>query len=206
MLPGVRGRTARDGAVRRGLAFLLAMLALVTAVGADVRAQPVPPGLRPNPAPPGADRPPNFIAIPLAPAAPSSTPALAPAPRPPPSRPRAEAAAPNPSPAAPGPAADAPAIGLPIQRAVIHYLGAADAAGAQRAAGQLRRLADTIELRVVSDVPARPSIRYFHEEDAGAARVAAIALEGSGRFQVRGFPDYRPRPRPGLVEIWLPAP
>lgn len=178
MRPGRRGRTT-------GGASLFAVLAFGAA--AFAQAQTVPPGLRPSPAPPDALRPPNFIAIPIAPEPP------VPAPPAPVAQPAADAD-------------DAAPLGLPIRRAVIHHLGGTAVVDALRAAGYLRRLADTVELRVVPDVPALPSIRYFYEEDAGAAQVTAIALEGSGRFQVRGFPEYRPRPRPGLIEVWMPAP
>ena len=205
MLPGLRGQSARERTALRRVALLLAFLFLGAVGEGRAQTQPLPPGLRPTPAPPG-DRAPNFIAIPLAPAAPAPTPAPSPGAPSAPSRVRAASPAPTPVPGPAPTAAETAPVGLPIQRAVIHYLGAVDAAGAQRAVDQLRRLADTIELRVVSDVPARPSIRYFYAEDAGAARVAAIALEGSGNFQIRGFPEYRPRPRPGLVEVWLPAP
>lgn len=99
---------------------------------------------------------------------------------------------------------DDAAVPLPIRRAVIHHLGGTSVVAALRAAGQLSRLADSVELRVVDDVPEVPSIRYFFPEDAGAARVAAVALAGSGRFQIRGFLEYTPPPRPGLIEVWLP--
>ena len=179
----------------RSVAPLLAILVLGAA--GPAAAQAVPPGLRPNPAPPGTLRPLNFIAIPTAPEP-------------------FQAAEPPSAQMPPGVRAPRPArvvetedtgfIGLPIRRAVIHHLGGTAVVDALRAAGHLRRLADTIELRVVDDVPVVPSIRYFYEEDAGAARVTAVALEESGQFQVRGFPDYRPRPRPGLIEVWLPRP
>ena len=190
------------GLAGRGVAPLLAILILGAAGPAAAQAPAVPPGLRPAPAPPGTLRPPNFIAIPTAP-----EPFQAVEPSPPP-QPPAVVRAPRPTPA-PTPVAEteeAGSIGLPIRRAVIHHLGGRAVVDALRAAGHLRRLADTIEMRVVDDVPAVPSIRYFYEEDAGAARVTAVALEESGQFQIRGFPEYRPRPRPGLIEVWLPRP
>ena len=185
----------------RGIAPFLAILILGAAGPSAAQTQAVPPGLRPTPPPPGTLRPPNFIAIPIAP-----EPFQAAAP--PPTQPPAVVRAPRPMPV-PTPVVeteDAGSIGLPIRRAVIHHLGGRAVVDALRAAGHLRRLADTIELRVVDDVPAVPSIRYFYEEDAGAARVTAVALEESGQFQIRGFPEYRPRPRPGLIEVWLPRP
>lgn len=199
-----RGR-ARDGSqAGRKAAALAAAFVLGTMGRPAAQAPAVPPGLRARPEPPGTLRPLNFIAIPVAPAAPLEAASPAPVVQPAPVRPPVVIRAPRPVPVAV--AADEAAVPLPIRRAVIHHLGGTAVVDALRAAGQLRRLADDVELRVVDSVPEVPSIRYFYAEDAGAARVTAVALEGSGRFVVRGFPEYRPRPRPGLIEVWLPPP
>ena len=128
------------GLAGRGVAPLLAILILGAAGPAAAQAPAVPPGLRPAPAPPGTLRPPNFIAIPTAP-----EPFQAVEPSPPP-QPPAVVRAPRPTPA-PTPVAEteeAGSIGLPIRRAVIHHLGGRAVVDALRAAGHLRRLADTI--------------------------------------------------------------
>ena len=200
MTPGGRSPATRVRLAHRGAVSFMATLA-VSMAGVAAQAQVVPPGLRPSPSRPDPLRPLNFIAIPFSPgplaSAPSaSLPTALPSPR----------TARAPRPVLVADTEGEALVGLPIRRAVIHHRGGAAVVGAMRAAGHLRLLADTIELRVVADVPALPSIRYFYEEDAGAAQVTAIALEESGRFQVRGFPDYRPRPRPGLIEVWLPIP
>ena len=98
-------------------------------------------------------------------------------------------------PAAPGP------------RIVVHV--PAGSAPAEALSGRL--LADlagrpgTVEERHVMDTPSQPSIRYFHPEDAAAARRAADLMAGAGlSWTVRDFTSYQPRPSRGTIEVWLP--
>lgn len=94
----------------------------------------------------------------------------------------------------------------PVRRAVIHYRAGSATEDVERLADRARTLAGRVELRAVPATPSRPGIRYFFNEDAGAAEAlaAALASTGAGTFQVRGFPDYRPSPQPGTIEVWLP--
>lgn len=109
--------------------------------------------------------------------------------------------------AAPGVSTVLPgAANASVRRAVIHYRAGSAIEDAERLAGRARTLAGRVELRAVPATPSRPGIRYFFMEDAAAAEALAAALAGAGVgvFSVRGFPDYRPSPQPGTIEVWLP--
>ena len=71
---------------------------------------------------------------------------------------------------------------------------------------QLSPLAGYTEIRAVQVLPDAPSVRYFYKEDADAAgHLASLLDPGGGPWIVKGFTTYEPRPRPGLLEIWIPA-
>ena len=62
-----------------------------------------------------------------------------------------------------------------------------------------------VERRVVDATPRLPSIRYFFPKDAAAAYALAAMLDRTGlRWHVQNFTSYRPQPRPGTLEIWVP--
>lgn len=205
---------------RRGLAVFWGVVLLGAALGAAALQALGPPRQQTAPlagiAPGQADAP--------APTAPGSTAALTPDPfppaqtlRPPSQRLDADAfiAIPTPEvlPVPPLPAVvprvAAVQTGTPnatVRRAVFHYRAGSAPDDAERLAGRARAITGRIELRAVPATPSRPGIRYFFTEDAGAAEALAAALAGAGfgAFSVRGFPDYRPSPQPGTIEVWLP--
>ena len=117
---------------------------------------------------------------------------------------RATSAAPLPPPISLSPPSAAVAAG---PRVVIHYLAGspAAAAGAERIAPALSPQFGAIEARVVPDVPRILTIRYFYDEDRRAARTVGKSLpSGFGRWRLQNYSGFRPRPRPGTLEIWLP--
>ncbi|HEX6012034.1 MAG TPA: hypothetical protein VFY87_09595 [Geminicoccaceae bacterium] len=119
-----------------------------------------------------------------------------------------EAAAPAPAPA--------PQAAVPGQDRIFIHHRASDAASA----GLADRLAEALQRQgsgivVIRSVPfgiGRPSVRYFHAGDRAAAealvRAARPALSADG-YAAPGAPSdfthYRPAPRPGTLEIWLPG-
>jgi hypothetical protein len=169
---------------------------------------------------------------PLASAAPSQspvggTPSRAPvsrtvSPQPSPSSPQAAA-----RPARPGLAAepqvagevssseDRPALPAGEIRVFIHHVADhhGDAALAQRLADHLQRQGFTVaDIRPVDFSIDKPSVRYFFARDRAASRRLVDEL---GRFfeeRTSAVPDdaidfthFVPKPRPGNVEVWLPA-
>jgi hypothetical protein len=104
-----------------------------------------------------------------------------------------------------------PAI-LPPRVVVHHGDGAESRAVAEQLAAQLQSAGfGEVEVRAVPFQVATASIRYFYNEDRrGAERlVAAIGpfLSWHGRAAPStpiGFTDFRPLPRRGTLEIWLP--
>jgi hypothetical protein len=122
------------------------------------------------------------------------------------------------TPAAPAPVPSArPVVEAALPqglRVFVHF-----SVGNDRAAARARALEETLRQRgvgIVGTVPVqfpigRPSVRYFHPED----RVAAIRLLGTARDQLAAnreaplapsdFTSFRPSPRPGTLEVWLPS-
>ena len=116
----------------------------------------------------------------------------------------------------PLPASQAPT--LPVEQAVrviVHY-SAADRDSSEVAG----RLAEQLQRAGLGMSEARPvpfrigatSVRYFRAEDRGRADrlVAAVQpfLSWNGRAAPStpiDFTDFRPLPRPGTLEIWLPG-
>lgn len=105
-----------------------------------------------------------------------------------------------------------PAV-VPSTRVVIHHGGDAESREvAQRLADQLRRANyGTVEIKAVPFEIGSASVRFFRAEDRLAAQQLVNALGPFLLWQGRAAPtapidftDYRPLPRPGSLEIWLP--
>ena len=139
-------------------------------------------------------------------AEPGPLPAPAPTPRPPAS------AAPRPGAPAiaarlrvPKAAAAVPSRTLAQARIVIHY---PERGGYERSEKLVRllRTAGTaeVETRPVRYSVERQSIRYFHAADRDVSGVIGDLVGGGGRATVSDFTFFRPSPRNGTVEIWLP--
>ncbi|MBU8539013.1 hypothetical protein [Falsiroseomonas tokyonensis] len=167
--------------------------------------------LGPPPAPPPA--PMAEAALPSRQAAPGPAPALqaAPspadaAPLPPAAQPPAPAALPPPPPAPPLLAEAAPLEAAPegavAPRIFVHHLpGSSAAAGAL--AARAARLGGSVEVRDVPFTPPTPQVRFFRPSDEALARRLAGTL-GPG-WRLHDLTRFSPRPRPGTLEIWLPA-
>jgi hypothetical protein len=114
-----------------------------------------------------------------------------------PESPDVPAALPEPEPAPAQPVLAAPRI-------VIHHLARPEAARHQAAA--LAADLPGAELRAVRASPTAPGVRYFFAADRAAAQALAraIAPPVGGRVTVADFSHYRPLPRQGTLEIWLP--
>ena len=105
--------------------------------------------------------------------------------------------------------ADDPATSLPRAlaraRVVIHYPERRGGSGPNALADRLRAAGTPeVETRPVRRSVDRLSIRYFHPADRGVSGLLGALLDGGGQSGVEDFTFYRPRPRPGTVEIWLP--
>jgi hypothetical protein len=94
-----------------------------------------------------------------------------------------------------------------------HVADRGDAALAQRLADHLRGKGFTLaDLRPAISALASPSVRYFIEGDRSATERLVTEL---GRFfeeagsrapdHASDFTHFAPKPRPGNVEVWLPA-
>jgi hypothetical protein len=114
-------------------------------------------------------------------------------------------------PVAAPPPSDQPSA--PSRRIVVHHGGQPESrAVAEQLASQLVS-ADLgeVEVRAVPFDVATASVRYFFDEDRADAQrlTAAIGpfLSWHGRAAPNtaiGFTDYRPLPRQGTIEVWLP--
>jgi hypothetical protein len=111
--------------------------------------------------------------------------------------------------------ADRPAPPVGEIRVFIHHTAnrAGDAALAQRLADHLRGQGFTVaDIRPVDFSIGKASVRYFFEGDRSASERLVAEF---GRFmdeagaralkQASDFTHFMPKPRPGNVEIWLPA-
>jgi hypothetical protein len=106
----------------------------------------------------------------------------------------------------------APAVAAPPRLVIHHGVGEESVAVAQQLAGQLRAAGyGEVAVRPVSFDVATASVRYFFTDDRAIAErlVRAIApfLSWHGRAAPStpiGFTDFRPLPRQGTLEIWLP--
>lgn len=96
--------------------------------------------------------------------------------------------------------------GLADLRVVVHFpasaSGQADAAlGALEAAGVASARGVGTGLSI-----SQSNVRFFHSQDAAAARQVAdilAAQPGAGSVLARDFTDFRPLPEAGMVEVWL---
>jgi hypothetical protein len=60
------------------------------------------------------------------------------------------------------------------------------------------------ESRAVSAPPWPPVVRYYHPEDAEAAKRLAERLRGTGTsYQVQDMSSFRPPPPLGTLEVWV---
>lgn len=126
----------------------------------------------------------------------TSSPAPVTTPMPPP--------APAPTPPAPAPSAPPPPV-VPHPARIVLQARPADASAAYDMAAQLRPSFGPVETRLVPATPRAPSIRYFFPEDARTARDLAATLASTGQaWRVQSFTTYRPLPRPGTIEVWIP--
>jgi hypothetical protein len=111
--------------------------------------------------------------------------------------------------------ADRPALPAAEIRVFIHHFAGrdADAALAERLAGHLRGQGFTVaDIRPVDFSVSKASVRYFFEDDRSASE---RLVDEFGRFledagarapdQASDFTHFTPKPRPGNVEVWLPA-
>lgn len=108
----------------------------------------------------------------------------------------------------------APAIFAPL-RIFVHH-GAADPDGATLARGLAADLraagAGYVEVKSVPFTVVTTSVRYFRPDDRPATEQVTAAirpvLTAKGRAAPStpiDFTDFRPLPRPGTIEIWVPA-
>jgi hypothetical protein len=122
---------------------------------------------------------------------------------------RAIAAAPEPL-AAPPPVGPLKASAGP-PRIFIHYPAhQGDAAPAMRLAALLQtRGFEVADIRLVEIAVEHPSLRYFFARDRADSERLVDVLNALSIHQVpdgaTDFSAYAPKPRPGTVELWLPA-
>ncbi|MGF1552813.1 MAG: hypothetical protein ACFBWO_09960, partial [Paracoccaceae bacterium] len=102
---------------------------------------------------------------------------------------------------------DAPSAGAPAPaRVVVHYADGALGRAAVLAERLRGRLAGAVELRRVPARVSRANLRFFHSADRPLAeRVSSLLAPEAPPGRVRDFTHYRPLPRRGTVEVWLPG-
>ncbi|MFC0202367.1 hypothetical protein [Paracoccus rhizosphaerae] len=156
----------------------------------------------PAPAPVPAPAPPEKPAPPVEAAPQPSTPVEQAAPR------RSPPAAAPTAPRVFVPPADGSSRTLAEARVVIHYPERGGYERSQELVRLLRAMGTgEVETRPVRYPVDRQSIRYFHAADrevSGVIGDLAGMLGAGGRETVSDFTYYRPSPRNGTVEIWLP--
>ncbi|WP_108257680.1 c-type cytochrome [Mangrovicoccus ximenensis] len=90
-------------------------------------------------------------------------------------------------------------------RIVIHHPRSSGSRASRLLAGQLRRAgAGEVEIREVGFAVRKPSVRYFRPGDRAMAAATCGLAFGPCRGALGDFTGYRPSPRRGTVEIWLP--
>lgn len=135
---------------------------------------------------------------PASPPAPETTPAASVSPRL-----SAPAAAPRRS--VPKAIAAGRARTLAQARVVIHYPERGGYERSEELARLLRALgAGEVETRPVRYPVERQSIRYFHAADRNVSGDIGDLIGGGGRATVADFTFFRPLPRNGTIEVWLP--
>ena len=104
-----------------------------------------------------------------------------------------------------------PALRATDSQVLVHY--SADVVGAPATAMHLVRHLKaegfTVEARAVEFPIPTNSVRYFFEADRERAQTLRSSLEGQmpggAAMPVMDFTFYEPKPRPGLIEVWLRA-
>jgi hypothetical protein len=123
-----------------------------------------------------------------------------------------EAAAVQPGAGTPDAALELPAGAADLRVFILYPEGEAAAA---EASDLYTALSDSgslplVVLRDVTFTIASPRIRYFHDEDAAAARALAgfldVPADGSGTWDVQNFTHISPLPAPGTLEIYVQSP
>ena len=98
-----------------------------------------------------------------------------------------------------------PSRTLAQARVVIHYPERGGFERAEEIVRLLRALGTAeVETRPVRYAVERQSIRYFHAADREASAQISLALGGGGWETPSDFTFFRPSPRRGTIEIWLP--
>jgi hypothetical protein len=110
---------------------------------------------------------------------------------------------------------DRPAVAAGEIRVFIHHAANSHggAALAQQVADHLRRQGFIVaDIRPVDFIIGKPSVRYFFDDDRSASERLVDELsrffeETGSRApdQASDFTHFEPKPRPGNVEVWLPA-
>ena len=97
-----------------------------------------------------------------------------------------------------------PSRTLAQARVVIHYPERGGFERAEEIVRLLRALGTAeVETRPVRYAVERQSIRYFHAADREASAQISLARGGGGETP-SDFTFFRPSPRRGTIEIWLP--
>lgn len=155
--------------------------------------------------PPGQTSAPAPLPVPAPPPKPTPPASTAPRPGAPPAATPRDA-----SPAAarrsvPKAAAAVPSRTLDQARVVIHYPERGGYERSEELVRLLRALGTAeVQTRPVRYPVKRQSIRHFHAADRDVAGMIGDLVGGGGRATVSDFTHFRPSPRGGTVEIWLP--
>ncbi|TPG52373.1 hypothetical protein EAH89_18480 [Roseomonas nepalensis] len=141
--------------------------------------------------------------------APATTAAAPPAPAPattaeaPAAPPLSPPAAPEPPPA-PTAAVTVLPPSLPA-RVIVRMLSQAAQERSERPLAELGARFPDLVTRRGERGPSFPLVRYFFPVDAGNAEgIAGVLSAGGIAARVQDFSGYRPQPRPGTIEVWLP--
>ncbi|WP_205966037.1 hypothetical protein, partial [Paracoccus liaowanqingii] len=90
-------------------------------------------------------------------------------------------------------------------RVVIHYPEGRGYARSEELVRLLRAVGTAeVETRPVRYAVDRQSIRYFHAADREVTGTISDLVGGGGRATVSDFTFFRPSPRDGTIEVWLP--
>ncbi|WP_052402111.1 ATP-binding protein [Muricoccus aerilatus] len=93
----------------------------------------------------------------------------------------------------------------PPARVIVHFLSATPQERSERLLAGLTARYPDLQVRRGGRGPSFAVVRHFLPADAGSAETVAGLLASSGvEARVQDFSSYRPRPRPGTIEVWLP--
>jgi hypothetical protein len=82
---------------------------------------------------------------------------------------------------------------------------AARDARSERLVADLSSRFPEVASRRASNGPRFAVVRHFFAADASSAEAVAATLSAAGtELRVQDFSSYRPQPRPGTIEVWLP--